>query len=75
MAQNYYKRMKEIYDELTTMFGTKQIKKIVFLNNFIKQEGLNIGTGRRKFEEAVDIGVIRFVGVDENGCDLIEVTY
>jgi len=77
MAKNFYKNMKEIYDTLISSGsnGSEKIKKITFLNEFVKQNGLNIGTGRRKFDEAVDIGVIKYVGVDEQGNDLIVVNY
>ena len=71
---NYYGRMKEIFDSMEKN-GPEgdSVRKTDFLNRFIRDQGLNVDTGKRKFNEAVDIQVIFYVGRDDLGCELIRV--
>ena len=71
---NYYGRMKEIFDDMPKN-GPEgdSVRKTDFLNKFIRDQGLNVDTGKRKFNEAVDIKVIFYVGRDDQGSELIRV--
>ena len=71
---NYYGRMKEIFDSMEKN-GPEgdSVRKTDFLNKFIRDQGLNVDTGKRKFNEAVDIQVIYYVGRDDQGRELIRV--
>ncbi len=72
---NYYVRMKQIFDEMEkTGNENDSVRKTDFLNRFIRDQGLNVDTGKRKFNEATDIQVIRYVGRDDQGHELIRVS-
>jgi len=70
---NYYKRMKELYDSMKN--DGDGVRKSDFLNLFVKDQGLNLKTGLRKFNDAVEIGVITFEGKDKENRELIKVHF
>ena len=69
---NYYKRMKELYEQMKDN-GDEGVRKTHFLNLFIRDQGLNLKTGIRKFNEASEIGVIKFLGRDKEGYEMVKV--
>ena len=68
---NYYKEMKKLFDIMRN--GSDHVRKIDLLNRFIYEHGLNLDTGRRKFEDAITINVIEYCGRDKEGFELIRV--
>jgi len=71
---NYYSRMKEIYDTMDkTGPNNDLVRKIDLVNQFSKDQGLKHHTAKKWFDMACDIKVIRYMGHDDKGNDLIQV--